>query len=162
MPAKNKLVILKKEDINHKLNRLACQILEKHADAKTIQFVGLNKRGYSIALLLQDLIGKLDKTIKINLYQGKTEQEIAIDDFKKLEGNIPIIVVDDVLNTGGSMYKLLTYLGQINPSQIQICVLADRKHKKFPFYADFVGLSFATTLQEHIFYDAEKPELFLQ
>jgi pyrimidine operon attenuation protein/uracil phosphoribosyltransferase len=29
-------------------------------------------------------------------------------------------------------------------------VLVDRNHKRFPIAADFVGVSLATTLQEHI------------
>jgi pyrimidine operon attenuation protein/uracil phosphoribosyltransferase len=36
------------------------------------------------------------------------------------------------------------------PKKIQVALLIDRRHKLFPIHADFVGLSLATTIQEHI------------
>jgi pyrimidine operon attenuation protein/uracil phosphoribosyltransferase len=36
------------------------------------------------------------------------------------------------------------------PKKIEIAVLVDRKHKRFPTKVDYVGLSLATTVQEHI------------
>jgi pyrimidine operon attenuation protein/uracil phosphoribosyltransferase len=36
------------------------------------------------------------------------------------------------------------------PKKVQVAVLVDRKHKRFPVCADFVGMLLSTTLQEHI------------
>jgi pyrimidine operon attenuation protein/uracil phosphoribosyltransferase len=41
------------------------------------------------------------------------------------------------------------------PSKIQTVVLANRNHKAFPVKADIVGISLATTLQEHIWFEIE-------
>jgi pyrimidine operon attenuation protein/uracil phosphoribosyltransferase len=38
----------------------------------------------------------------------------------------------------------------ILPKKIQVAVLVERTHKLFPVSADFVGLSLATTIHEHI------------
>ena len=36
------------------------------------------------------------------------------------------------------------------PKKLEVAVLVDRKHKLFPIKVDYVGLSLATTMQEHI------------
>ena len=38
---------------------------------------------------------------------------------------------------------------------IETLVLVERSHKIFPVNSDFVGLSVATTLQEHIFVEVD-------
>jgi pyrimidine operon attenuation protein/uracil phosphoribosyltransferase len=47
------------------------------------------------------------------------------------------------------MYALKPLLQQY-PKSIQTMVLIDRMHKLFPVKPDYVGLTVATTLQEHI------------
>lgn len=162
MATKNRLVILEKEDIGKKLNRLACQILENHTASAQIQFIGLNERGYQLAKLLIQRIKKLDKTKDMALFQGHSENAFSIDSKEKIKAAVPLIVVDDVLNTGRSIYFLLSELASIKPKQLEICVLANRHHKQFPIHANYVGLTFATTVQEHIYFDSSKPELYLE
>lgn len=162
MSAKSKLVILEKKAIEHKLNRLACQILENHATESKLQFIGLNERGFKLAQEIKKRMLKLDKSKSIDIIQGITEKEILIPKKDKIDAQVPIVIMDDVLNTGRSIFYLLSDLASIKPKNVQICVLADRHHKKFPIHADFVGLTFATTLQEHIYFDIDKPELYLE
>jgi pyrimidine operon attenuation protein/uracil phosphoribosyltransferase len=40
-----------------------------------------------------------------------------------------------------------------NPASVRTAVLANRDHHKFPIQANFVGISLATTLKEHISYE---------
>jgi pyrimidine operon attenuation protein/uracil phosphoribosyltransferase len=40
--------------------------------------------------------------------------------------------------------------------RIQVLVLVDRDHTRYPVKADYVGLSISTTLQEHIRVSMEK------
>jgi pyrimidine operon attenuation protein/uracil phosphoribosyltransferase len=42
-------------------------------------------------------------------------------------------------------------------AKIQVAVLASRSHRLFPVRADFVGISMATTLQEHLNFDNSNP-----
>ncbi len=156
-----KIIILDEKAIGAKLMRLAAQILEQHTDFEKIQFLGLNERGFYLANELRDLIKKFNKSLKVEVFEGLTEHEIDVKNSNAIDPNLPIIVVDDVLNTGKSMFFLLTKLAEINPQNIKICVLADRKHKKYPIRPDFVGLSFATTLQEFIIFDKANLSLYL-
>mgnify|MGYP000244674876 CR=1 FL=1 len=156
-----KLVILAAEEINKKLNRLACQIAENHAKDQHLQFIGLNTRGYKLAeLLCQKVKEYID--VSTIIFQGYTENANEILAMENLKANQPIIIVDDVLNTGRSIYHLLSLLSPISPVQLEIGVLANRHHKQFPIHANYVGLTFATTVQEHIYFDIKKPELYLE
>ncbi|MFZ1579958.1 MAG: phosphoribosyltransferase family protein, partial [Saprospiraceae bacterium] len=59
-------------------------------------------------------------------------------------------IVDDVANTGRTIFYAFKVFMDVLPKKIEIAVLVDRKHKRFPTKVDYVGLSLATTVQEHI------------
>ena len=62
-----------------------------------------------------------------------------------------IIVVDDVANSGKTLLYALKPFLDFHPRKIQTLVLVARSHNSFPVHPDYVGLSIATTLQEHIY-----------
>ena len=61
-----------------------------------------------------------------------------------------IVVVDDVANTGRTLFYATKPLMEVVPAKVQMAVLVDRMHKSFPVHVDFVGMSLATTIQDHI------------
>ena len=61
-----------------------------------------------------------------------------------------IILVDDVLNTGRALVFATRYLLGFDVKGMQTVTLIDRRHRNFPIRADYVGLTLATTMQEHI------------
>ncbi len=66
-----------------------------------------------------------------------------------------VILVDDVTNSGKTlMYALKPFLQQY-PKKIQMLVMVERSHKKFPVQPDYVGLSLSSTLHEHIYVEVE-------
>ena len=64
--------------------------------------------------------------------------------------NKPVIIVDDVANTGRTIFYAVQPLLKAVPKKVEVAVLIDRKHKSFPMKADYVGLSLATTLLNNI------------
>jgi pyrimidine operon attenuation protein/uracil phosphoribosyltransferase len=51
------------------------------------------------------------------------------------------------------------------PETIETAFLAKREHRNFPVKADYVGISLATTLQEHVYFDnskSDKLKVYLQ
>ena len=71
--------------------------------------------------------------------------------------------MDDVLNSGRTlMYGFSRFL-HVKLKSLKTVVLIDRDHKKFPVKADYVGLSLATTLQEHVsvVFDGEEEGVYL-
>ena len=67
-----------------------------------------------------------------------------------------IILVDDVVNSGKTMLYALKPLLNFYPRKIQTLTLVERSHKMYPIASDYVGISLATTLQEHIFVEVEE------
>lgn len=85
----------------------------------------------------------------------KADQPTASDIY--LEGidvdeldNKCLILVDDVANTGRTLFYAFQPLLRIIPRKLEVAVMVDRKHKLFPVHVDYVGLSLATTLKENI------------
>ena len=59
-----------------------------------------------------------------------------------------IVIVDDVANTGRTIFYAVQPLLKVVPKKVEVAVLVDRQHKSFPVKADYVGLSLATTLRD--------------
>ena len=76
------------------------------------------------------------------------EVEIGLP-LKDLENKV-IIIIDDVANTGRTIFYAIKPLLNILPKKIEVAVLVDRQHKSFPIKVDYKGLSLATTLHENI------------
>ena len=150
----DRTVILQPEKIQQKLERIAYEILENNYDENELVLVGVNIRGLFIAKKLADIITKIMK-IKITVLPIAVDDENPIDVSVKVDldeniNNKVVIIVDDVANTGRTLLYAAKPFLDFLPKKIQIAVLVDRKHKKYPISADYVGLSLATTIQEHI------------
>ncbi|MBS1613828.1 MAG: phosphoribosyltransferase [Bacteroidetes bacterium] len=150
-----KVQILNSEEIQQKTTRIAYQIVEQNYDEKELLLIGIKPNGYSYAELVKKEIESIDG-MKVSLLEvtlNKEEplqNEIALQLGKKtLDGKV-VIIVDDVANTGKTLYYALKPVMEYSPKKVQAAVLVDRQHKLFPVTADFVGLSLSTTLQEHI------------
>lgn len=147
--------ILNHVQINQKIQRLSYQILESNFDAKKIFLIGINNNGYKFAQLLQAQLSIIStKSILLNqisLSPAKPlSSEILLDiDINELE-NERVIIVDDVANTGRTIFYAFKPFMNILTQKIEVAVLIDRKHKAFPIKVDFVGTSLATTIKENI------------
>jgi pyrimidine operon attenuation protein/uracil phosphoribosyltransferase len=53
--------------------------------------------------------------------------------------------------------KVLVSLYDYGFKTIRTAFLAERNHRNYPISADFIGVSLATTLQEHVFFDNSDP-----
>ena len=154
MPEK-KITILDHQKIEQKINRIAYQIFEDHYDHQSIVLVGIAESGYILAELiakklaafadLKVILSKLTINKK-NPLRSKIDLEIDTDQLK----NQSIVVVDDVLNSGQTMMYAIKPLLEKEVKKISLAVLINRNHKRFPIYAEYVGLFLSTTLKEHI------------
>lgn len=147
--------ILNERQIQQKVKRLAYQILEQNHSEKEIILAGINNNGMEFAeMLLQELLQITDIPITLTRIQlspaaplsSGIKLEIPID---QITDNV-VIVVDDVANTGRTIFYATKPLMETLPKKVEVAVLIDRKHKSFPIRVDYVGLSLATTLKEDI------------
>ena len=147
--------ILDHAQIKQKIKRIAIEILENNFAEKTIVLAGINNNGTGFARLLIKELKKITaielKLVTIRLNPADpTTSEITIDaPIQSLKGKT-IIVVDDVANTGRTIFYGCKPLLNIIPKKLEVAVLVDRKHKTYPIYAKYVGFSLATTLKEDI------------
>ncbi len=150
----SKLKVLDNQQIDKIIKRLAYQILERNYQAKKIILAGINKNGMNFAQLLKDQLMEISTPevdlVNIVLNPAKPTEEIDLSVDAKSLKNQNIILVDDVANTGRTIFFAFKPLIEILPKSVQVAVLVDRKHKSFPVLVDFVGLSLATTLKENI------------
>jgi pyrimidine operon attenuation protein/uracil phosphoribosyltransferase len=149
--------ILNDRQIRQKIRRIAIEILERNYGEPEIILAGLNNNGLGFArLLLKELEAVGSQTTRFTLtrirlnpanpVEYEPEIELPADALK----NKPIVIVDDVANTGRTIFYAVQPLLQVVPKKVEVAVLVDRQHKSFPVKADYVGLSLATTLLENI------------
>jgi pyrimidine operon attenuation protein / uracil phosphoribosyltransferase len=147
--------ILDEKQIRQKIRRLTIEILERNLNEPEIILAGINNNGLEMAhFLMQELVGRTDANITLTRLHlnpaAPTQHPIVLEmPIEQVEGKV-VIIVDDVANTGRTVYYALKPLLEALPKKVEVAVLVDRKHKSFPIQADYVGLSLATTLKETI------------
>lgn len=140
-----------------KLRRMAFQVAENNEGEEGLIIAGINGNG---VVLAQSLLAELAQIIDMPLQlitihlNKKAPLEATVSEAIDFNGK-NIIVVDDVSNSGKTLlYALKPFLSFL-PKKIQTLVLVERSHKLFSIQPDYVGLSVATTLQEHIAVEIE-------
>jgi len=153
--------ILSKEVAEKKLRRMAYEILENNTDEKEIILAGIRESGSVVARVIQKMLGEISsiKTELITITLDK-KQPTDVSLSKKIDfNNKAIILIDDVSNSGKTLLYALKPFIDFHPKKIQTLVLVERTHTSFPVRPDYVGLSIATTIQEHIFVEVNGEEI---
>lgn len=157
MVATEKKYVLNQAVAAQKMRRMALEIIEKNPDESELILVGIRESGSVVARTLQRMIAELTEIstelLTVTLDKRRPE-EIVLS--KTLDFNDKvIIVIDDVANSGKTLLYALKPFLAFHPRKIQSLVLVERSHHSFPVHSDYVGLSIATTLQDHIFVEVE-------
>ena len=137
--------------------RMAYEILENNYEENELILAGIRESGSVIARNIQKLLHEI-KNISTELLMvtldKKLPEEVVLSKSISFENKV-VIVIDDVSNSGKTLlYALKPFLSS-HPKKIQTLVLVERTHKAFPVKPDYVGLSVATTLQEHIYVEVD-------
>jgi len=150
-----KTLILDAPSISQKLKRMAFEIYEDNFQESELVLAGIDGNGYLLAKLLGEFLVDISE-IKVNIVKIEIDKEAPSSEKvlvninkKEIEGKI-VIMVDDVLNTGRTfVYSLRPFLDLRIP-KIQIAVLIDRGHSRYPVTSDFTGLELSTVLNDHV------------
>lgn len=155
-------VIMDAEAMERALKRIAHQVIEKTNGAQELVFIGIKRRGVSIAKEIAGYIkefegkevpiGVLDITFYRDDLSEQARQPVVSGhelDFK-IDGK-KIVLVDDVLFTGRTARAAMDAIMDMGrPSYIKFAVLVDRGHRELPIRADFVGKNVPTSKHEII------------
>jgi pyrimidine operon attenuation protein/uracil phosphoribosyltransferase len=151
----SRITVLTPVQIEQKISRIAYQLYEDNPEEEGIVIAGILPNGVELARRIARQVESFS-AIKVHLIEVQLDKEkpmgneIHINIAPESLTGKTIVLVDDVLNSGKTLiYALYPFLNS-PVKKIKTVVLVDRNHKRFPIAADFVGLSLATTLQEHI------------
>ena len=153
--------ILDQSVAEKKLRRMALEIIENNPDEKNIILAGIRDSGSVVTKCIQQILSEISslQTEIITISMDKKEpKEVTLS--KQIDFNDKvIIIIDDVANSGRTLlYALKPFLNFL-PKKIQALVLVGRSHNSFPVYPDYVGLTIATTLQEHIYVEVNEDKV---
>jgi pyrimidine operon attenuation protein/uracil phosphoribosyltransferase len=157
-------VVLERDDLRRKLQRIAHEVVEANPDPGSLAVVGIHTRGAVLARRLHELLGELADTevpigdIDISFYrddvgaQDPSSQPVVHAshiDFD-LTGRT-VVLVDDVLFTGRTVRAAIEALFDYGrPQRVQLAVLCDRGHRELPIRPDYVGKNLPTAHGERV------------
>lgn len=160
--ASTETVILGKEEIAHKLKRIAYQIYEANISQEEVVIAGIKANGYIFAEKLKTAVEKISP-IKVTLCKVTMDKKNPINSITtslKPEAyqNKSLLLVDDVLHSGTTLIYAVKHFLEVPLKQFKTAVLVDRNHKKYPIKADFKGISLSTSIKEHVYVEFSKEE----
>jgi pyrimidine operon attenuation protein/uracil phosphoribosyltransferase len=153
LPQEN--LLFSHDQIQKKIQRMACEIYEHHVDESLLYLAGIHDTGYFLAEALKQELEKISplqvhllevKLDKTDPLQGQLATSIPVASL----ANNPLLIVDDVLNTGKTLAYCIRHFLAVTTKKMQVAVLIDRDHHMFPVSADFVGYGLSTTISQHV------------
>jgi pyrimidine operon attenuation protein/uracil phosphoribosyltransferase len=151
-------VLLKAEEIDRTIARLAHEILEPQAAQEGLVLIGVRRGGEALALRLAEKIAKIRGRepavgfLNINLYRDdEVSHQLPESEIPVTVADRTVVIVDDVLFTGRTIRSALdavTDLGR--PAAVRLCVLVDRGLRELPIQADYIGRTISSEKDERV------------
>ena len=154
--------LLSREGAAQKLQRMALELAEYlSGDDEPVVLIGVRNSGTVIAEKMAALLGNyIGNSITVLSVTMDKTHPVAVELSRQIDlTDKHDIIADDVTNSGRTLLYALKPLLNFHPRSIQTLVMVERMHKLFPVKPDYVGLSVATTLQDHIQVEVENGEV---
>ena len=147
--------ILTLEQTQQKIRRIAFEIYEQNFEEEEIILAGITGEGHAFASLLATELQSISplRTSLTEIVFDKERphrSEITFHNALELTDGKVVVVVDDVLNTGRTLAFALQPFLQFRLKKLQVAVMVDRNHRRFPVSADYVGYALSTTFNDHV------------
>lgn len=150
-----RICLMDAEQAERCINRLAYEIYERNIDSTNVVLLGIDQRGVELAQILRKKIEKISplQPQVITLIIDKDNPTVSRFKAPFDPTGKTIIIIDDVANSGKTLTYALRLLLDTHVQAIQVGVLIERQHKRFPVAPNYIGLQIATTVQNHISVD---------
>lgn len=144
------------------IKRISFEIEEKNKGFDDVCFVGIRRRGVSLARMLALFIENNEGirvpvgSVDITMYRDDLDGEAYSN--PSSGADVPfdingknIVLVDDVIFTGRTVRAAIDAVFAMGrPSLIQLAVLVDRGHRELPIRPDYVGKNIPTSSAEEV------------
>ncbi|HEX4186846.1 MAG TPA: bifunctional pyr operon transcriptional regulator/uracil phosphoribosyltransferase PyrR [Solirubrobacteraceae bacterium] len=155
-------VVLREEEVQRALTRIAHEILERNPQPPVVALVGIHRRGAFLARRVHALLEELLDTavplgdLDIGFYRDDvaSRPDAPVLHASHIDFDVTgrtVVIVDDVLYTGRTVRAAIEALFDYGrPQRVQLAVLADRGHRELPIRPDYVGKNLPTSRAEHV------------
>lgn len=147
--------VLNHSQVRQKIRRMAFQIYENNFTEKSLVIAGIDGQGYALAREVANELSNVSPikpTLAKVLINKETPEkgEVLLDlEAGEVKKRV-VILVDDVLNSGRTLaYGMKPFL-TLEVKKIEVAVLVNRSHPKFPIQPQYTGYELSTTLSEHV------------
>lgn len=151
-------VLLRGDEINRIIARLAHEILEPDDVQSGLVLLGVRRGGEALAVRLAAEIERIGNRapalgfLNIDLYRDdRVRHDLPDSQIPQDVGGQTVVLVDDVVFTGRTVRAALdavTDLGR--PAAIRLCALVDRGLRELPIQPDYVGRRIPTSRRERV------------
>ena len=136
-------VLFSEDDVKAMVRKVADEINEDYAGKKPVLVVLLKGSVMFAADLMRSLIIDCEiDFMKVSSYSG-TQSTGVINIVSDLRTDIAgrnVIIVEDIVDTGLTLFKLKGLLESLRPASLKICTLLDKPSgRKAPIEADYIG-----------------------
>ena len=148
-------LILNAEQIRQKIRRIAFQIYENNFEEPALLLAGISGEGYVLAQALArelQTIAPFSVNLLLLTFDKKqvAQPPVQVDLSVTNYTDTVVVIVDDVLYTGRTLAFSLQPFLNVPVRKLQVAVLIDRNHPRYPVAADYKGYELSTTLTEHV------------
>ena len=127
-------VMLSQEEIENKVTELAKQI-EKDYEGQDLLLVGILK---GASVFVADLMRKINLNVNIDFmsvssYGSGTVSSGTVKILKDLDVDIKdknVLIVEDIIDSGMTLKKVMKVLGGRGPKKISLCTLLDKPERR--------------------------------
>ena len=141
-------VMIPAEEIDRAVCAVADRLNADYADKETPLFLGILNGSF---MFMSDLIKKIEfqnelSFVKLASYEG-TESTGVVKSLIGLNGPIEgrhVIIVEDIVDTGHTLFYLKRMLNQRHPASIKVCALLDKfERREADVVADYKAFDIA-------------------
>lgn len=127
-------VLISEVDVDKKIEQIGRQI-SKDYEGKTVHLICVLKGG---AFFMCELAKRITVPVSMDFmavssYGSGTESSGSIKMIKDLDESIEgkdVIIVEDIIDSGRTLDKLVELLGTRNPNSIRVCTLLDKPDRR--------------------------------
>jgi len=138
-------ILISETEIKARINHLAKEITHHFKDTEKLVVIGLLRGSF---IFIADLVRCLNLPLEVDFitassYGDEMESSRQVRILKDLETNIKdrdVLVVEDIIDTGHTLYQVMNILHTRQPASLKICTLLNKpSRREIAVDIDWVG-----------------------